>query len=690
MAKLNFVSRFSLRLRIQAFFFAVILISLVGASFSFVRENWKLEGLSLREPGEHSLNAAGGVISQFYERYGDVRAFAANPSLVPSNLVPARAEETLNFYSQLYGIYELIIVADVQGRVIATNTLSPRGEALKTTSLLGTSVAAESWFQAAVKGQFTEDKEKGFVGTVFETFKKDSWVQGAYGQSSAPYTASFSAPILDSKGQVLGVVSNRANPMWVLESVNTEVGNLRSRGITDFYLELVDAEGQPVLKVTDGASSEGPFAVAGAARSVALGAPEFDPEHPQEAWSFTEAGSQRTLVAGMSALTGPKWPASLSWRFLTIVPRDQLTKATRDSLVGFFGGCLASVIVAMALSVGFLRAQTRRIESVGDRLIEVSRSVRDMGKEVDGHVMTVSSSNAQQAAAIQESVSAMAEIQSMLDQSTRAAQAAEGKAQQLRENAGAGKQVMEEVAHSVADIKASTERLQKVGDLIREIENRTLIINDIVFKTQLLSFNASIEAARAGEQGKGFAVVAEEVGSLAKLSGESAKEIEALLRTGQKEVKDVITNISDRVFQGNVVTQEALARFHEISAGVDTINSDMSLIVQACQQQAAGVHQTNSAMTQMDQSAQRNAQAAFSASQVSKTLEIESQKLSGASMDFTVFMHGAAEPMATPAVSGRPADLSSRTQVGATADRPAEREQAVVDADDESFRRMSA
>ncbi|MHA0111674.1 methyl-accepting chemotaxis protein, partial [Klebsiella pneumoniae] len=72
-------------------------------------------------------------------------------------------------------------------------------------------------------------------------------------------------------------------------------------------------------------------------------------------------------------------------------------------------------------------------------------------------------------------------------------------------------------------------QLQSISNIIGEISAKTNIINDIVFKTQLLSFNASIEAARAGQHGRGFAVVAEEVGNLAQMSGNAAKEIRALL-----------------------------------------------------------------------------------------------------------------------------------------------------------------
>jgi methyl-accepting chemotaxis protein len=74
-------------------------------------------------------------------------------------------------------------------------------------------------------------------------------------------------------------------------------------------------------------------------------------------------------------------------------------------------------------------------------------------------------------------------------------------------------------------INYSNEQMSEIVKVIQEIETKTKVINDIVFQTKLLSFNASVEAARAGEQGKGFAVVAEEVGNLAQMSGNAAKEI---------------------------------------------------------------------------------------------------------------------------------------------------------------------
>lgn len=103
---------------------------------------------------------------------------------------------------------------------------------------------------------------------------------------------------------------------------------------------------------------------------------------------------------------------------------------------------------------------------------------------------------------------------------------------------------MSEIGNSSQQMKIqfeeSNKRILEIIKVINEISNRTQVINDIVFQTKLLSFNASVEAARAGEYGKGFAVVAEEIGILASRSGESSKEINQMLTEGMSQVTRII------------------------------------------------------------------------------------------------------------------------------------------------------
>lgn len=49
-------------------------------------------------------------------------------------------------------------------------------------------------------------------------------------------------------------------------------------------------------------------------------------------------------------------------------------------------------------------------------------------------------------------------------------------------------------------VENGNQRLNEIVGLIKEISDKTKVINEIVFQTRLLSFNASVEAARAGDQ----------------------------------------------------------------------------------------------------------------------------------------------------------------------------------------------
>jgi methyl-accepting chemotaxis protein len=209
----------------------------------------------------------------------------------------------------------------------------------------------------------------------------------------------------------------------------------------------------------------------------------------------------------------------------------------------------------------------------------------------------------QQSATVQETSSAMAEMNGMLGQTASLAQETAEVAHLVTRKAEDGSNVMQQMVDSMASIEQANEQLLRMVKLIDEIANKTQVINDIVFKTQLLSFNASIEAARAGQHGRGFAVVAEEVGNLAKMSGEAAETISQLLADSQRQVTDIVANTRQRVDLGKTVSEQARRNFTEISQSIAGVSERIERMSAASREQEQGVNQTVVAMSELGKSA---------------------------------------------------------------------------------------
>lgn len=92
-----------------------------------------------------------------------------------------------------------------------------------------------------------------------------------------------------------------------------------------------------------------------------------------------------------------------------------------------------------------------------------------------------------------------------------------------------------------------SERLSLLVEKVSAVKIKTKLIEDIVFQTKILSFNASVEAARAGDHGKGFSVVAEEIGLLARQSGTSAIEINNIVDDAAIFAKQLIESTSQEI-----------------------------------------------------------------------------------------------------------------------------------------------
>jgi len=172
-------------------------------------------------------------------------------------------------------------------------------------------------------------------------------------------------------------------------------------------------------------------------------------------------------------------------------------------------------------------------------------------------------------------------------------------------------------------IQQGNRQLLDMAEIIREISAKTAVINDIVFKTQLLAFNASIEAARAGQHGRGFAVVAEEVGNLADTSGLAAKEIQVLLEDSQRQVSKIVEDTQRRVSEGQSVSRQAMATFASIAKEIYNISSQIQGINDATREQELGVRQTSIAMEEMDRATQRSSDNAGKAARAVEDMSYE-------------------------------------------------------------------
>lgn len=203
-----------------------------------------------------------------------------------------------------------------------------------------------------------------------------------------------------------------------------------------------------------------------------------------------------------------------------------------------------------------------------------------------------------------------------------------------------GRETVEQMIASMAEINRSNEQIGEIVKVINEIGSKTKVINDIVFQTKLLSFNASVEAARAGEHGKGFAVVAEEVGNLAQMSGNAAKEISALLENSIHRVETIVNDTKAKVEAGTMTAQECGVILADIVSNVSKVASMAGEISTASEEQARGVQEINRAMTQLDQVTQTNAATSEEAASAAEELSAQAQALQGLVRDLTVTVQG--------------------------------------------------
>lgn len=303
------------------------------------------------------------------------------------------------------------------------------------------------------------------------------------------------------------------------------------------------------------------------------------------------------------------------------------------------------ILLGVAFSILSVRALIRSLRTQLKTLLDERSGVTESAQAVNQLANQLTESSAEQSSALDQTASSLTQIDAMVKRNAADATQAKDISDRSAKVAQDGKRSVEDMLQAIQDMQENSGRIfeqiertnQQISEMItrfQEIGQKTQVINDIVFQTRLLSFNASVEAARAGEHGKGFAVVAEEVGSLASMSGEAAKEISHLLQTNttwvnqmaeqsRSQISTLLTETRQKLERGTSVARECERLLEEVVRNTQDVTERSNSIAVASAEQSQGVSEINKAISTLVHLSARNTKlskdAAGSAGQLSSS-----------------------------------------------------------------------
>jgi methyl-accepting chemotaxis protein len=233
-------------------------------------------------------------------------------------------------------------------------------------------------------------------------------------------------------------------------------------------------------------------------------------------------------------------------------------KDTGNDEIRALNDSLKDMIERFANIMGSIKATTDKLYSSSTDLSEVAIKLSEGASE--------------QASSTEEVSASMEQMTAIIEQNS--------------ENAKIADTIARKSAEGIA---ASSKNVLQTTKSMGEIANKTSVIGDIAFQTNILALNAAVEAARAGVHGKGFGVVAAEVGKLAENSKKAANEI---------------GDLTDKSF---AIAKKSGELLEQIEPDIKKTAQLVQEITNASIEQKAGTEQINNAIQQLNNVTQENA-----------------------------------------------------------------------------------
>ncbi|NKK04253.1 methyl-accepting chemotaxis protein, partial [Rhizobium leguminosarum bv. viciae] len=264
---------------------------------------------------------------------------------------------------------------------------------------------------------------------------------------------------------------------------------------------------------------------------------------------------------------------------------------------------------------GDFNGSMRRLQATMTQIRNNVQMIQGNGSQMAQSAEDLSRRTERQAASLEETAAAVAEITNTVRLSAERAKDADQIVRHAKRSAD----------DSAVVVGNAIEAMGRIEDASRQIEQIIGVIDEIAFQTNLLALNAGIEAARAGESGKGFAVVAMEVRELAQRSASAAQEIKGLINKSTNEVNS-----------GSQFVQETGTVLAKIGAQIVTISQHVEMIARVSHEQSGALQEVNATVNQMDQMTQQNAAMVEETTAASRELATEADALMNLILQFKI------------------------------------------------------
>jgi methyl-accepting chemotaxis protein len=625
-----------------------------------------IAGLSLKSTAKIASDidlrlktAAGGSLEtierNFFERYGDVQAFATNHVLFDNDLSqPAgrqKLTDAINTYVRLYGLYTLSVVTDAQGKVIAANTSDAAGKPVDTSFMLGKDCAKSGWFRDARDGRFLASDV--LTGTVVEDVGIDPDVVRLRGGNHL--TVGFSAPIMSPKGEFLGVWRNLADYTLIAESIiQQDWRRMEASGFSSTVILLVNKDGTLVTRYNPhqlGSKELRPDYNEVMKLNLAATNPSVKAALAPNAFGTTNyysAEYKSEMTAGYAKSAGALGYPGLGWSIVVqdndaelhagVIAADRATYLTVGvSLVLLLGVAFLvarSITRPIQMCVGAMeklakgdlttqieldrsdelgvlaKAINVSIANLRQLVVSLSKSASDLLSA--SQVLTETANN--QAATAEETTVQANTVASAGEQLSSNSKSMAASASQITQSTSTVAAAMEEMSSSIQEVarncaneseiarKADTQARQtrdlmgKLDESARQIGKVVELINRIAEQTNLLALNATIEAASAGEAGRGFAVVANEVKELARQSAAATEDIRkqvSLIQDNAGASMRSLDEVAKVIEQVSHISSSIAASVEEQSATTSEIVGTVHKVSTATSDLSLNVQQTS-------------------------------------------------------------------------------------------------